>query len=287
MLIGEDSLSRIKMFTRRIVPRSLWNRLRLLRMQQSLRRYHPRQVKHVYGGYLLDIWLADPLGEGWYDHDWPELSEIALLKQHRLKPGGKVFNIGAHQCVVALMLAQIVGQTGLVVAVEASSHNAAVAKRNRDLNKIKQLEVLNAAVAAHSRTLIFNQGLNGQVDDGTGEWGECLLRAVSVDNLMTDYGVPDVLFIDVEGYELNVLRGARNTLIQRPDCFIEVHVGCGLERFQGSAQEVLSFFPGDSYDLYVASEDQRTFTQFTSGMSTPSSRFFLVGIARGAPVRNR
>jgi hypothetical protein len=40
--------------------------------------------------------------------------------------------------------------------------------------------------------------------------------------------VPDILFIDVEGFEVHALKGATHTLQGRPDCFIEVHVGCGL-----------------------------------------------------------
>jgi FkbM family methyltransferase len=280
MLAKSVGLNSIKSLTRRMLPHSLWTQLRLLRMYRSIRTYRPHQVQHVYGTCPLDILLADPLGEGWYDHDWPELSEIVLLKQHRLRVGAKVFNLGAHQCIVALMLADVVGPTGLVVAVEANSHNAAVARCNRDLNNAKQLEVINAAVAERSGTLVFNRGLNGQVDDGTGEWGQRPLLAICIDNLTTDYGIPDVLFIDVEGYELNVLRGARNTLAQCPDVFVEVHVGCGLERFQGSAEEVLSFFPYSAYELYVACEENRTFCRHKEGMSPPSGRFFLVGIAR-------
>ena len=61
------------------------------------------------------------MGAGWYDHDWPELPEIALLKQHGLRPGARVFDIGAHQGVVALMLSKTVGPEGFVLAVEASA----------------------------------------------------------------------------------------------------------------------------------------------------------------------
>ncbi len=87
----------------------LWNRLRMLRMHHMRASYQRRRVRHNYGGYELEVELVDPMGAGWYDRDWPELPEIALLKQHGLRPGARVFDIGAHQCMVAMMLSKTVG----------------------------------------------------------------------------------------------------------------------------------------------------------------------------------
>jgi FkbM family methyltransferase len=257
-----------------------------MRLRSGVLRFRPRQVRHTYGGFALDIHLADPLGAGWYDHDWPELLEIALLGNHRLKPGARVFDLGAHQCVVALVLAKTVGPTGLVVAVEANPHNAALGQRNRDLNRVEHLHVLQAAAAEHSGTLTFNEGLNGQVDDGTGTWGRLKVRAVSVDDLAREYGIPDVLFIDVEGYEGQVLRGARETLRHRPDCFVEVHVGEALAKFGGSVESILSFFPTSDYELYTATETHGEPTPFIPDRGAPRERFFLIAISRQPPRNN-
>src|SRR5437868_6156695 len=116
----------IKPLVKKVVPPWLWTRLRLLRLRRRLAGYRPRRVRHTYGGTPLEIELADPLGAAWYDRDWPALPEIELLSRHRLRPGARVFDLGAHQGVVALMLAQAVGPDGQVVAVEASPHNVAV-----------------------------------------------------------------------------------------------------------------------------------------------------------------
>ncbi len=90
----------VKQIIKTIVPRPLWNKLRMLRLRYSLATYRRRRVRHNYGGYEMELELVDPMGEGWYDHDWPTLPEITFLKQHRLRPGARVFDIGAHQCVV-------------------------------------------------------------------------------------------------------------------------------------------------------------------------------------------
>jgi FkbM family methyltransferase len=267
----------MKQVIKAIVPKPLWNRLRMLRMRYTRASYRRRRVRHTYGGYRLELELVDPMGAGWYNHDWPELPEFALLKQHGLRSGARVFDIGAHQCVVALMLAKTVGPNGFVLAVEANWENSEAGERNRQINGIANCQILHAAGAAQSGTLVFNRGTNGQVDDGTGEWGQIEVNSYSVDDLAKRFGAPDVLFIDVEGFECELLRGAQKTLAGRPDCFVEVHVKAGLEKFGGSASEVLSLFP-PGYQFFAAPPDC-PFAPLKQDSAVLRDRFFLVAIA--------
>ena len=145
------------------MPQPLWTMLRLARVWSSVHFFRERKVTHVYGGFPLSVWLTDPLAQGWYDADWKELPEIALLKTARLKNGARVFDLGAHQCVVAMMLSRIVGTEGQVVALEANPHNAEIGERNRVLNDIAQLKVVHGAAAKDSGTIDFGKGLNGAV----------------------------------------------------------------------------------------------------------------------------
>jgi len=236
-------------------------------------------VRHTYGGFPLDVYLADPLGEGWYDHDWLDTPELDLLRRYRLREGARVFDVGAHQCIVALMMSRIVGFTGQVIALEPNSHNAEVARWNRELNDAENLEIVQAAVAARSGTLVFNLGLDGNVDDGSGEWGNCEVACLSVDDLTDRYGIPDVLFVDVEGFEVNVLEGATQTLAHRPDCFVEVHVGCGLERYGSSARSVVNFFFAHDYRLFVAGQSESRFHLLEPDAPVPEERFFIVAVS--------
>ena len=112
----------LKAIAKQFVPPGIWTQLRLMRMQWGITSYSQRTAHHRFGSCELEVLLADPEGAGWYDHDWQELPELALLKQGRLKPGARVFDIGAHQCVVALMLAKVVGQDGFVLALEPNPH---------------------------------------------------------------------------------------------------------------------------------------------------------------------
>ena len=93
-------------------------------------------------------------------------------------PAHRVFDLGAHQGVVALMLSRVVGPEGLVVAVEANSSQPRVAERNRASERRDLAEDRPRRSGRGTGTLVFNESLNGQVDDGTGSWGRVEVRAL-------------------------------------------------------------------------------------------------------------
>jgi len=272
-------LKAVKDMARRWVPPRIWGHLRVMRMEQSIRSFKPREIVHTYGNRKMTIHVSDPLALGWYDADWPEPAEISLLRRHQLKPGATVFDLGAHQGVVALILGDAVGPSGKVVAVEANPYNADAARRNRDTNGSAHIVVEAAAVSDQLGELTFNRGLNGHVDDGSGRWGTMRVPALTVDSLAERHGAPDVLFIDVEGYELHALRGGKKTLEKSPDCFIEMHVGVGLEANGGSVQAILDAL-GDRYQLFMSNETETTPVAFDPEHAMVNERFFLTAIAK-------
>ncbi|MBV9768032.1 MAG: FkbM family methyltransferase, partial [Bryobacterales bacterium] len=238
--------------------------------------------------FPLEIELVDGMGEGWYDRDWAELPEFHLLQQRgALGPKARVFDLGAHQGVIALLLSRYVGPEGTVLAVEANGHNAAAARRNIEINNAAQnCKVLHAAVAERSGKLTFSEGLNGIVDDGSGSWGQVEVDAFSIDDLASKYGVPSLIFIDVEGYECRALEGASKTLATRPHAFVEVHLGEGLESFGGSVERLLSYFSSSAYELYFNEENGAAFRPMREPNELPKHRFFLIAISRDLQARH-
>ena len=272
--------SPLKRLARRITPPSVWTRLRLAKLRRHVANFQHRTVRHSYSGFEFTVELPDGMAQGWYDQDWAALPEMGLLQSGKLKPGARVFDLGAHQCVYAMVIARIVGESGFVLAVEGSAHNAAAGRQNIRLNGIENLTVTHAVVAEKPGRMAFNEGLNGRVDDGSGAWGRTVVQAVSIDQLAQAHGFPDVLFLDVEGYETAALKGARETLARRPDCFVEVHTGHGLEAFGSSIEEVVSFFPESIYRRQVWSEIVPEVLDYQPGLPVLRDRFYLVATAR-------
>ena len=282
------AVQRAKRVAEATLPGLVMRALRVAKFRLERARFAERVVHHSYGGRELRIVIGSRYGER-YDRDWSELQEIAFLKRHRLRPGARVFNLGANHGVVALMLADAVGPEGQVVALEPHPHDASLAKRNQALNGIEHLLCLHAAAARTTGNLPF--GVNGEVDDGTGRWGRNRVRSWSIDDLARQHGRPDVVFMDVEGYEQEALAGADETLAaEAVDWFVEVHVG-QLEKYRSSVQGVLARFDRTAYDLYVAADglsflSDRTVsaTAFAPIDEAPPSvlcnRFFLIAVHR-------
>jgi FkbM family methyltransferase len=237
-------------------------------------------VHHHYGGVSLTVHLADSVGRKWYDHDWAPLREIELLRQHQLKEDARVFDLGAHQGIIAMMLAHSVGPSGSVVAVEANPLNCALARRNAARNGVANLTVLHSAVAERDGSVMFNVVSNAQrMKHGTSLGGTVSVPAVTLDTLATQQGRPNVVFIDIEGGEYLALTGATATLAARPDLFIEVHVGCGLERLGGSLAALMALLPATEYRRFMANDAQPEYRPFDPRDRMVQDRFFLVAIA--------
>jgi FkbM family methyltransferase len=275
-----QKLRQIKSSIMNCLPVGLAGRLRAWNLRRIVANYPQRIVEHRYGSGVLKVALNDPMAAGWYDCDWEELPEIALLRNHSLKPGRLVFDLGAHYGVVAMMLAREVTASGKVVALEASPHNASAIRKNQELNHMDQIQVVQAAVSNQAGKLVFNEGLNGQIDDGSGAWGRFEVDAITIDALAEQHGNPGVVFLDVEGAECLALAGASKTLGTAVDWFVEVHTQHGLEKLGGSVSEVLAYFPDHRYERYVRAEEDSQFRLYQPNDPCLTDRFFLVAICR-------
>jgi len=157
-----------------------------------------------------------------------ELKAIKALSRI-VKPGMTVLDIGANIGAYALPLAGMVGDTGKVIAVEPTEWAFSKLKVNLALNpKIEgrvipqQMMLLGSSDASLVASQCSSWPL---IEDSTGgkdlhpvTLGRAMstqgAKAMTVDDLLQLMGVPkvDVIKLDVDGSELEVLRGARGFL---------------------------------------------------------------------------
>ncbi len=149
-----------------------------------------------------------------------------------LRPGATFFDIGANVGYVTLIAARLVGPSGRVVAFEPVPENVAAIRENLALNGIDWVEVHETAVARErgqaalivSDVSAFSRLASVNVPTGARETID--VQVLSVDEFMAAPGapVPDVIKIDVEGAELEVLEGMRETIAAHwPVILCEVH----------------------------------------------------------------
>ena len=130
----------------------------------------------------------------------------------RLSPGDTFFDVGANAGFFSILAARQVGATGLCVAVEPDPAIANIVAAQAELNGFDNVAVVRKLVTA----------------SGGGEWpwtvGGVATPTTTIDQLTRGFRPPTVIKIDVEGLEIEALRGGEATLREhRPSLVIEAH----------------------------------------------------------------
>jgi FkbM family methyltransferase len=150
--------------------------------------------------------------------------EASVLRavERFVAPGSYCIDVGANVGPVTLALARQVGSSGRVLAIEPGPPYVARLRRNLQANpRLKdRVVILQAGISETGGSLLwrpdplhpFNAGLSHV--HATSVPGEVLVPVTTLDAAVAQqgWGRVDFIKIDVEGMELEVLRGARGTL---------------------------------------------------------------------------
>ena len=166
--------------------------------------------------------------------------------------GMTVYDIGAFQGLLTLFFAS---RANAVVCFEPNTKNHKRLMENLMLNGIKNVEVRKVGVGSRheTRKMVGNPLMLGgaSVEEKTMEE---MLRAgvgtvvedisiVTLDEEITQASlpVPDFIKIDIEGWEIEALRGARRTLeLHKPAVFLEMH-GETIREKRRKVAEIVAF----------------------------------------------
>jgi FkbM family methyltransferase len=185
-------------------------------------------------------------------------SEKAAMAE-LVKPGMTVVDVGANLGLYTLYMAGLVGPTGRVIAFEPDPDLVEILRENCSANGVTNVEVHNCALGAEPDHLILHRlTLNsGENHLGSKERG-AFRRPVEVvvatfDSLLPDVR-PDFVKVDVQGWELNVLKGMRLALLSsRPKVYVELWPE-GLRRAGSSPKELYTFIREAQLDFYSGKE---------------------------------
>lgn len=143
-----------------------------------------------------------------------------------------VVDVGAHIGLVAMPMSKVVAHEGCVIAFEPARFNRYYLRHHVRMNRIGNMvvsdqllgnQVVNRQPFYEMRSDI---GMNALIPKkNIGKYQVTYRRQTTLDSfcLRTGYQ-PQVIKIDVEGFEINVLRGASAILTRfRPIIFLSVH----------------------------------------------------------------
>jgi FkbM family methyltransferase len=148
-----------------------------------------------------------------------ETAEIRALCNHAAE-GSTAFDVGANIGLSALELSRSVGSGGKVIAFEPHPGTAARLAANIRANAAESIHVEQVAVSEQSGTIVFHESAEPTFSSATVVPRHVVrsfeVPVTTLDEVWRRYGTPvvSVVKVDVEGGELQVLRGAQ-ALLQR------------------------------------------------------------------------
>jgi FkbM family methyltransferase len=183
--------------------------------------------------------------------------EMAVLR-HLVPAGGCAIDLGANFGSYTKLFAEVVGQSGAVYAFEPIPSTFKVLRSNLDrlgLSNVETFPVAASDVAAFVEMAIPRYAAGGanfyEARIGRPSRGEQAARATTVrlDDVLADLDRVDVIKCDVEGHELNVLKGADRLLRRcRPAWLMEL--SGNPDDATTSAAEVVARMRAEGYEVY-------------------------------------
>lgn len=228
-----------------------------IRRRWRLRTFRPYVLNKRYEEIRFRFLIGRAEGQEWYGKNYdqrlykPRDAELAWLRSVVAR-GDFVADVGAHHGYFAVIFAHWVGDDGRVFAFECLPENAAIASYNAIVNQLENIEVVAKAVGARLGTTVIANNSEGVLVDETTPGERITVPMISLDEFFASRR-PDLLKIDVEGYELEVLRGAGKCLARRPAIALEFHC-FKYENATAEVRAILDLLPQDDYKFKLAAE---------------------------------
>lgn len=191
----------------------------------------------------------------WLHKVWDE--PVKMVLESLLKPGDVYLDLGANIGYFTLMASRLVGADGLVVAAEPSIRALRKLTFHLWQNQCLNVLLLSGAVgdqwAMSQLSLAVDTNIGGSAvrfNESAGQSFESIWILPIDAFLQSSERKPNLIKLDLEGFELRALRGAKRTIEQaRPWIICEVTERF-LRRFDGSTEELFLFLEEYGYQPY-------------------------------------
>jgi FkbM family methyltransferase len=184
-------------------------------------------ILKTINGYQL---LIDPKNDSGVERSLHETGTYEKGMLHfldeNLKNGDVFIDVGANIGLLSIHAAISVGDKGKVLAFEAHPETANILEFNKELNQKDNIQIYPIALGSEKgKAMIFN-------DSELNRGGASMVRGQSkigvevdverLDDMLDTSIIPKIIKIDVEGFEMNVLKGAVRTIQEtKPILLIE------------------------------------------------------------------
>jgi FkbM family methyltransferase len=223
--------------------------------------YEPPTFRTVVrNGIRFELDLSDYM-------QWCAYFGIAIEPRRALyalvQPGQIAIDVGANVGEVLLNFARLVGNEGKAIGLEINPRTYRRCLHNIAINSFRNVQVFDLGLGREKGRLVLgrptarNSG-GDRIAAGPDRDG-IPVTVTTLDDFVRDLGIErvDVLKVDVEGFEMNVLRGAEATVTRfKPRMFVEIDDD-NLRQQESSARELVGWLERFGYEITHAEQSVR------------------------------
>jgi FkbM family methyltransferase len=160
-----------------------------------------------------------------------------------------VIDIGANIGTFSLAVASLVGETGKVFAFEAHSKTFSYFLKNIKANSYKNITAYNLALGEKEGELHFSSDSNDDVNHVI-KSGGLKVPVTTLDRIpeIVKEKRIQVIKLDVEGYEIFVLEGAKETLTKTKYVYFEVYEP-NVKEYNYHVEEIYDFLIAEGFSI--------------------------------------
>lgn len=149
-----------------------------------------------------------------------EPAKHALIRRH-MRPGMTFIDVGANKGDFTLLAARLAGDSGVVISIEPEPENRSMLQRSIELNHYTNIRVLPVALSDREGNATLQIGGTSGAHTLSSEFSgsrSVTVPARTLDSVVAEQGLKhvDMVKIDVQEFEIEVLRGAEQTLRDNP-----------------------------------------------------------------------
>lgn len=221
-----------------------------------------RKVSYLKGRY--QIWIPEPLAS-WDVYEYWEREQVDSMLS-LLSPGDRLFDVGSEMGWQSVVYASIVGGENMVL-IEPSEVFWPLLQTMWRMNEVKQPQAFVHALAGRKTEGAMVEREWPSVSYGPiseDRWAYRYLHVnkdlpiMALDDLAAAVGSPKAITIDVEGAELEVLRGAETVLRRdRPLVWVSASSDLAEQNYGNTFDDLLAFMHEREYcEVFVARDHE-------------------------------
>lgn len=197
---------------------------------------------------------------------------LGYLKEYLPKKGDYIIDGGSYAGVFSLIVSEIIGKRGKILALEPDRLNYSNLVKNIRMNNKKNIETINIALWNKRSVLSFKErGDEGSMIDFNKKEKD-KVKTTTIDNLILDKKLKRIDFIkmDIEGSEIEAVQGASKTIKEYSPYFAiaSYHLRDGKE----TSDYLERFFREKGYFVFTSFHDHKTTYAFPTIKKTKKKK---------------